>query len=262
MNKINAVVSFALGCLFVSAVAWANPHLLERSFDVEPGGTLYIDSDSGKIEIVSHRENSLEVEIVTGGRDADEFEFSFEHEGSDVTIKGKKKSSWSSNWLNFGSTIKYLVKVPSSYNLDLKTGGGSIEVSDLTGELKAKTSGGSISLGQIDGDVDVATSGGSIRVEEVAGSIQARTSGGSIRVEVSAPITQDSKLTTSGGSITAYLIESAAFDLDARTSGGRVKTDFDVKGRIKRTSIKGEVNGGGPLLELATSGGSVSIKEI
>jgi hypothetical protein len=69
-------------------------------------------------------------------------------------------------------------------------------------------------------------------------------------------------LTTSGGSVTAYLANDIAVDLDASTSGGRVKSDFMVVGKIKKTSIKGTINGGGPDLKLKTSGGSVRIKTL
>ena len=109
--------------------------------------------------------------------------------------------------------------------------------------------------------MDVKTSGGSIRIEDVAGNVEGHTSGGSIKVEFSQQITEDSVLTTSGGSISAYLDPSIAINLDASTSGGRVKSEFDVDGSIKRTKIKGQINGGGPLLKLRTSGGSVSINK-
>jgi hypothetical protein len=62
--------------------------------------------------------------------------------------------------------------------------------------------------------------------------------------------------------LTAYLAKGIAVDVDASTSGGRVRSEFDVDGRVKRTSIRGRINGGGPELKMKTSGGSVSIKEI
>ncbi|MDO6695812.1 hypothetical protein Q4574_21125 [Aliiglaciecola sp. 3_MG-2023] len=73
---------------------------------------------------------------------------------------------------------------------------------------------------------------------------------------------KDAELSTSGGSITAYLLDTLAIDIDASTSGGRVRSEFDVDGRVKKQSIRGEINGGGPTLELHTSGGSVSIKKL
>jgi len=72
----------------------------------------------------------------------------------------------------------------------------------------------------------------------------------------------DSRLTTSGGSVTAYLEASIAVDLSASTSGGRVHSQFDINGSVSKKRIDGEVNGGGPRLVLKTSGGSVNIKKL
>ena len=74
--------------------------------------------------------------------------------------------------------------------------------------------------------------------------------------------TKDSKLKTSGGSITAYLAKDVAVNLTAKTSGGRVSSEFAVNGSISKRKIEGTINGGGPELVLKTSGGSVRIKEI
>ena len=74
--------------------------------------------------------------------------------------------------------------------------------------------------------------------------------------------TKDSKVKTSGGSITAYLAEDVAVTLSAKTSGGRVSSEFVVDGKTTKRSIEGDINGGGPDLVLKTSGGSVRIKEI
>jgi len=41
-----------------------------------------------------------------------------------------------------------------------------------------------------------------------------------------------------------------------------VSSEFSVDGEIKKRSIRGAINGGGPELVLKTSGGSVRIKEI
>lgn len=75
-------------------------------------------------------------------------------------------------------------------------------------------------------------------------------------------MTEDASLETSGGSITAYLIKDIQVDINASTGGGSVRTDFDIDGRVKKQSIKGEINGGGPELDLHTSGGSVNIRSL
>ncbi len=235
---------------------------ISKSFEVSAGGTLDLRTDVGSIEIQTHSRDTVLLEVETSGRDADEFEVSTDVSGDSVEIRGKVDRG--SGWGNWGNNlkVKFYVTVPENYDLDLQTSGGSISIEDLVGKVDAQTSGGSIRMGNIEGDVDVHTSGGSITSKSVYGNIDAHTSGGSIKVTFAKDLTDDASLTTSGGSITAYLHEDISVDLDASTSGGRVRTDFDVDGRVKKKSIRGEINGGGHKLVLRTSGGSVNIKEL
>jgi uncharacterized membrane protein len=145
--------------------------------------------------------------------------------------------------------------------LSARSDGGKIEIEDLIGNVDANTSGGSIKVGNVEGDVDLHTSGGSIRTKNIKGEIDAHTSGGSIDVTFAQQPMNDASLTTSGGSIEATFPADVAIDIDASTSGGRVRSEFDVSGRVKKKSIRGQINGGGPEIELRTSGGSISIEK-
>lgn len=231
-----------------------------QTYTVDAGKLLYIKTDVGSIDIRTQNSDKVEIEVDVDGHNADEFDVRFEETSEGIAIYGDKTND---GWGWNGSQIraKFHITVPETFNIDVNTAGGSIKVEDLNGNVDAQTSGGSISLGDIDGDVDVHTSGGSIRVDSVNGDIDANTSGGSIHVEFKQQITKDAKLTTSGGSITAYLPADIQLDIDASTSGGSVRSEFDVDGKVKKRSIRGEINGGGPELTLRTSGGSVKINK-
>ena len=246
-----------LSLMFVS-FAIAKSDDVSQSFDVAPGGTLNLDSDSGSVEVESHNKNTVEVTVENRSSD-DGFTVNFKQSGNDVSVIGEREKS---SWFGQSSRVRYTIKVPQDYNVTLQTGGGSIDLSDLNGEVDVRTSGGSISLGKIRGDVQAKTSGGSIRVDEVAGNIVAHTSGGSIKATLTKQPTADCKLTTSGGSITAYLASDVVVNLYAKTSGGGVSSDFKVNGYFSKKKLEGEINGGGPELHLKTSGGSVRVKEI
>lgn len=193
--------------------------------------------------------------------------------------------------------LTWKITVPSRYHVDVDTSGGSITIGDFQGDVKADTSGGSIKIGAIEGQVkantsggsitlgsasgaaDLDTSGGSIRVGTVrsharldtsGGSIsvaqaehtvKADTSGGSIEVTFVGPIKGPSTLDTSGGSISVRVDANAAFDLAADTSAGGVTCELPVtvQGKMRRDKIVGKVNGGGPLLKLDTSAGSIRV---
>jgi hypothetical protein len=142
------------------------------------------------------------------------------------------------------------------------TSGGSIDIGDVNGPVEAKTSGGDIELARIQGDVLARSSGGGITIEDAMGAVDASTSGGGIRARISRQPHGDSKLATSGGSLTIALAPSIAVDLDARASGGGVTSDVPVtvQGTQEDDSLQGRVNGGGPKLVLRTSGGGIKVR--
>ena len=104
------------------------------------------------------------------------------------------------------------------------------------------------------------TSGGSIEVREVHGPIRASTSGGSVRAYLAEQPTADCSLSTSGGTVTVHVDDSLALDIDANASGGSVRTDLRVDASVNtKTKLKGALNGGGPTLKLRSSGGGVRV---
>lgn len=305
------ILAFMLSCtpLYVQG---GIEDIAKKTYEVKGGGTLILDTDIGSIEVKSKEVNTVNIEVnmITGTynqerakRIINDFRLEFNRQGNEIFVRGdyKHHNRWFSWFKRRRLKVRFLITVPPVFDVDLKTSGGSISVSNLDGEVKSRTSGGSLNFGMIkgplygrtsggsirlkgcQGDVDVKTSGGSIvvgkitgdvyartsgggiRVEEVSGSIKAATSGGSIRASILKQPEADCHLATSGGSITVYLVEGVKLDVNARTSGGRVRIDFPVTiqgGIISRRKLQGKVNGGGPGLYLRTSGGSINIRQL
>jgi hypothetical protein len=150
--------------------------------------------------------------------------------------------------------------------VDARTSGGSIALAEARGPVELKTSGGNITAGRVAGPADLSTSGGSIKIESAEAQLQAHTSGGSIRAGINGALKDECTLSTSGGSVRVTLDKGAAFRLDASTSGGDVDAEGLTltleKGSRSRGRLAGAVNGGGPLLKLRASGGSISIRTL
>ncbi len=232
---------------------------IEQQFEVNLGGKLRIETALGAIKINTHPQATIELRVLIDNDEENQFSYSHELNDGNLTLIGELNGKY--RWAR-GPKVEFHLTIPKQYNVDLNTSGGSLTIQELTGDLQAHTSGGSISIGNITGDVFLRTSGGSIRSETISGNLNAHTSGGSINVTLDKQITENAKLTTSGGSITAYLIPNIKLDIYASTSGGRVKSDFLIDGKVKKMSVRGLINGGGPKLTLKTSGGSIKIKQI
>ena len=287
--------------LMMGAAAAQADFRMEKELALAPGGTLELDADSGKVTVEGTDRDGVRVVITSSRSDVeDRFSFSFREDADRVLIKAEKRGSFVKRWFDWGSSLHFEVEVPRDVALLLDTAGGSIKVEDIIGPVDADTSGGSISVAQIFGDVRLDTSGGSITARRVDGSVLADTSGGRIEIEgVSGEVTADTSggsvsisdagdrvrasssggsvtvsfapgnaaggsLSTSGGGVTAYVDASVGLDLDLSTSGGRASTELPVtvSGSVGRSSLRGEVNGGGALLKLRSSGGSVRVKEL
>jgi DUF4097 and DUF4098 domain-containing protein YvlB len=300
-------MTLTLAALALLAPAASQAEPIVRSFEVQPGGELEVDTDTGSIEISGHDADEIVVEIVVGGPGAAGFEVDFRERGNGLQIVGKASRGLMNRRSSYVD-VDYVIRVPGRFDVDLRTSGGSITVGDLDGDVRADTSGGSIDLGRITGeisastsgggiqvayaggDVSADTSGGSIRVDEAAGRVSADTSGGSIRMgSVEGPVNADtsggsisvkaarsrveastsggsikvgfaaqpdgkSRLDTSGGTVTVYLADGISLDVRAR-SGVGVSSAFTLDDAEMRPGrLEGRLNGGGPLLDLRSSG--------
>lgn len=143
-------------------------------------------------------------------------------------------------------------------DIKLITSGGSITLNELDGNLQAKTSGGSIRGSHIKGELITSTSGGSIRMNDIAAALKASTSGGSIEVEMTA-LGKYLDLSTSSGGISVKMPLNNGIDLDLRGNRVNVGSLSNFDGTIEKDRVVGKLNGGGKLVTMRASSGSVSI---
>src|SRR5437660_1514757 len=129
-------------------------------------------------------------------------------------------------------SISYELVVPAETRLRSETGSGSQTIDGIRGPLEASAG---------------------------SGSLRVRT--GSGRITAQGEPTGEWRLHTGSGSVTVRLPQQAAFDLYARTSSGRIHTNhtITVEGTLNRREVRGKVRGGGHLVDVSTSSGSVEI---
>lgn len=234
------VVAGLLALLTVNAQARIE-RVVEKTFDVQPGGLLTVETQGGNIRVQTAAEPKVTVVAkqkirANSESEADEvlkkLTLTIEQESGGVTAKAKlEKWGWGSNPVQ----VDFTVTVPASYNVNLRTSGGDVKVADLDGKVHARTSGGNISLGKVTGDVDAGTSGGDVSLVEGLGSVKLGTSGGNVRVEHSVG---PADLDTSGGDIR---IDSVEGSVQANTSGGNVTAG--IRGALKSDCVLGTSGG-------------------
>jgi DUF4097 and DUF4098 domain-containing protein YvlB len=145
--------------------------------------------------------------------------------------------------------------------VDAHTGSGSIRAARIAGAFKGDTGSGGITMDQAaPGDVEVTTGSGNLEVSGVRGSLRART--GSGHITAGGEPSGEWNMHASSGGITVHLKPDAAFDLEAHTSSGHITLNhpLTVMGTISQKSMRGKVRGGGALLSLSTSSGSITVE--
>jgi hypothetical protein len=298
-RSITLVASVALLVCLITSFSSGADRKFEKKFAVSPGGTLTLSTDVGDVDFAgtSSDEVSIVAELRGRQRDIDEFDISAWQNDKGVEVKGKSKGSHWFSWFHDDMEVRYIVKLPREYNVQVNTSGGDITIVGLKGRMQGETSGGDLRLNDIEGAVKLETSGGDIRTEKVVGDIQMETSGGDIQLlavtgnidvstsggdirisDVSGKVRAETsggdvvvkakgdnkgiQAETSGGDIDIFLPESITANIDASTSGGEVICDLPVtmSGKIDESRVRGTVNGGGAPIRAHTSGGDVRIK--
>lgn len=237
--------------------------VVEKTFTVQPGELLRVETQGGNIRVDSTETNQVRVvakQRIKASSDAEADELledltlTIEQDGQGVLAKAKyERRVWGSQPVS----VDFTVTVPARYNVAVKTSGGDVKVGDLDGKVDARTSGGNVSLGKITGEVDAHTSGGNVSLVEGTGQVTLGTSGGNVRVDRAIGETHletsggDIEVksvegrvnaSTSGGNVSANIHGSLKQDCVLRTSGGRVKAVVD---RTAAFQLDASTSGGG-----------------
>ena len=125
----------------------------------------------------------------------------------------------------------------------------------------ASSGSGNIKLEQAAaGDVEISTGSGDNEIKGAKGAVKATTGSGSINAQ--GQPTGEWRLRSGSGDVTAELPKEAAFDLVARSSSGNIETSHEmtVQGTLSQHELHGKVHGGGVLVDLSTSSGTINIR--
>ena len=239
---------------------------MTKSFANATVKNVEVNTSGGSITVMGSNPSETRVEVyIYGNNDRkltrdeiqqlinENYELTVALNGDKIVAKAKQKNrniSWKKS-----ISISFRVYAPKAVSTDLETSGGSIKLSDLSGNQKFSTSGGSLKVDNLSGKIDGNTSGGSINVSNSHNDIRLSTSGGSIDAS---NCDGNIKLETSGGSLR---LDDLNGTITANTSGGSIKAN-GIQG-----SLSTHTSGGSVRLEnlscsvdASTSGGSMDVE--
>ncbi len=191
--------------------------------------------------------------------------------------------------------ISYEIEVPGATRLSARISSGSVNVDGINGPVEASTSSGHVTLTNIKGAVTASSSSGGIDLRSIDGAATASVSSGSIsgsELMATSAKTMSGRVTlhqvrgacevfvTSGsisvdgaptapwnlhnisGRVSIRVSDQSHFELKAHVGSGGIRNSLPVTilGSSSNNLLVGSVGGGGPLVDLSTQSGYISIE--
>lgn len=253
-----------LSLLFLCATLWGYSQTAEavvtKQFPLKNGGLVTLKNSNGKVEIEGWDKEEFymeaEKQVKAGSREKAEkmlveVEIMIDQSANEISIEAREpqQSSGFWDWI-FGDelsvNIHYKLRVPQDCRLQIDNTNGSVEISTVEGEIRLETT------------------NGKIVANDIGGTVEGHTTNGSIKSQISSIAERGSiQFTTTNGSIETTLPGNASFELRARTTNGSINTDFpvNISGKYIGSRVESSVNGGGPLVFLQTTNGSINIHQ-
>ena len=237
-------------CLIVSlliAVALPAGALTEENVnitrDAKAGGKLIVDVDFGTIDVAPGDNDKVVVNAsrkISASSKEQEAEYfasapiTVTTDGSTVVVRARRGKDWDEDG-QVCNDARYSVHVPSNFDAELKTEGGAVTTTNLTGKVKVHTSGGDLKFSLLHGPIKADTDGGEIEVSGCEGSLDIKTAGG--RIEVSGG-SGNLRADTAGGSIK---VENFNGDAHVQSAGGQLAL-ANIRGKIDAETAGGFIS--------------------
>ena len=274
--------------------------MIEESFNVNLGDDLIVNISHADVTIQTGSGDRAEIEITLDARNMhaarerfDNMHWRVYKEGDGIHIEADELRG---NW-NINMDIDVLISIPSTFNIDLETSHGDVELGDLTGSLRLLTSHGDVEMGEIEGSTiwiksshgdieavelrsdkvevqtshadievgaiyskrfDASTSHADVEIDYLEGESSISTSHGDISVHLSGH--SAASFVTQHGDVDLFVDSDIEADFDLRGADVHMSRSLRLNGRVDDDRVEGSVNGGGRTIKARTTHGSVSVR--
>ena len=281
-------LNLALSTLLLSAAAASaqSDRTWDKSYTITGQPSLFLSTGDSQLNIHACAGCQTVHIHVTASGDATLSRYTLEESQSGDTVHfSLKEKPHVGIHINWHSSVHVDVETPANLTLDARSADGNLTATDLHGDLTIHTSDGNQELTGLSGNLKLHSSDGHLQVrngsgtlearssdgnQEIAGnftSLQLHTSDGSITAELAegSHLSSDSRIESSDGSVTLRLPKSFPAEFAISTSDGSIQSTlplvidgYNSKGNSGHP-IRGKFNGGGSLLTIHTSDGSVHL---
>jgi putative adhesin len=259
----------------------------DKSYSVAAQPTLVVSVGDSQLNIHSCTScQAVHIHVTAQNTSLSRYTLEESQSGDAIHFSLKEKPSlgvFHTNWNH--SWVHVDVETPAQLTLDASCADGNLTATDLHGNLNIHTSDGNQVLERISGDLKLRSSDGHLRLNSGAGNLEAKTSDGnldisgaftalqlhssdgSITIELAegSRLNAESRIESHDGSVSLRLPKSFSAELAVSSSDGSIESNLPlvVEGYNSNGNsghaIHGKFNGGGSLLTIHTSDGSVHL---
>lgn len=261
--KRRLLCTLALG---IAVVLPASADEWSKTYKVSANPDLRIETTDANIRVSTWDQSTIEARITTtrykigeGGLRVEEHQT-----GNSVEIEVR----YPHHNLNFewgpSHRVDIVVQMPRQGNVNLRTGDGKIELTDLKGVIDVHTGDGYENVENVDGKLHATTGDGHIRANGRFDQLELKTGDGHVDAVARSGSTMAGSwsLESGDGSVSLELPPDLAADVDLHTGDGHIDLEMPVttEGKIRPNEIHGKLNGGG-LLTIHTGDGSIHLRK-
>ena len=252
-----AILLFALLALPCSAADW------QKAFTVTGKPTVRVETNDASVQIAGGDSREVKVRVAARGyRIGDEVRISEHQVGDRVEVEVHVPHGVVIGFSN--RSVEIDVSLPREADLDIHTGDGRIEVTDIKGAARLSTNDGRIRVYRADGSLDASSGDGSIEADGRFDALEVRSNDGHVKVNIQAGSNIGAagwRVRTKDGRVDVLVPEKLAADLEAETSDGHVTVDIPLQtsSQLSGSRIRDKLNGGGPTLLIRSGDGSIHI---
>ena len=215
-----------------------------RSYTIPAGGQIRIGNISGNVKLIGYGGATIEVAAYKLGSDRNLVEVEDNSAGDRIDLRAHYLQSHSGN-----ASLNFEVRVPQSmeYNYErLSSVSGNIEVSHVTGRLRAES---------VSGNIDVL---------DVSGLVSAGSVSGNVNVDITRlQGNGDMKFSSVSGNVSVKAPASLDANIGMSSLSGSLKTDFPVDVQERPygpgRSARGRLGSGTRSLRITSVSGQVSL---
>jgi DUF4097 and DUF4098 domain-containing protein YvlB len=284
-HRLLTSIGLGIACavLLAASVPGASAEDYVKSFPLVGRADVRIETNDGAVCVFTADVKQVEFRVEYKGYElGKDLRIESRQDGDKVELVARVADHLGLSGLFRSRTLRIEVRMPRQADLRIETGDGSVKSEALEGKIDFRTGDGGIDVDGLKGDIRLHTGDGSIEARNIDGRLDAHSGDGHVTVagrfdglqvktsdgNVEARLRPGSKMAspwsieTGDGGIDLRVPDGFQADLDASSGDGRISLDIPltVAGRVSRSKVHGQLNGGGPALVLHSGDGSIRIE--